>query len=346
MTLLVSPQSAAQSCTKCGKATSKSPNSREPHLEHGFSHTSHHGPEPSGGTAAADECNSRTAETTTAAAATTPAAGQFDNVKAHKHENVKAHRKNTWIPENQYRKQKQKLKKQKINVVFNYSDIELTAAMENVLNKGLKFAVLPLKLDIAQILTDFRRFERTMLWKEFWFGKDSEEAYNPPMFKKRKQNFPSKHTAPRGLRDCLAAVKSEIADPKNRRRVVSNIKEDEKEALHKLVRLQKERQIVIKPCDKGAGIIILNFNEYMTAALVHLEATTATGEKYYKKVNDSFLKEAKQKITNIVQEAYDNEILSKEEFSAMLPPDGSLPVPGRFYCTFKVHKEHVHGKAH
>ena len=217
--------------------------------------------------------------------------------------------------------------------------------MENVLNKGLKFAVLPLKLDIAQILTDFRRFERTMLWKEFWFGKDSEEAYIPPMFKKRKQNFPSKHTAPRGLRDCLAAVKSEIADPKNRRRVTSNIKEDEKEALHKLVKLQKERQIVIKPCDKGAGIIILNFNEYLRAALVHLEATTATGEKYYKKVNDSVLKEAKLKITNIVQEAYDNEILSKEEFSAMLPPEGALPVPGRFYCTFKVHKEHAHGKA-
>ena len=48
-------------------------------------------------------------------------------------------------------------------------------------------------------------------------------------------------------------------------------------------------------------MIILNFHEYLRAALDHLEATTATGEKYYKKVNDSVLKEAKHKITTIVQ---------------------------------------------
>lgn len=41
--------------------------------------------------------------------------------------------------------------------------------MIKVLNRGLKFAITPLKLDITQILTDFRRFERTMVWKAFWF---------------------------------------------------------------------------------------------------------------------------------------------------------------------------------
>jgi hypothetical protein len=98
------------------------------------------------------------------------------------------------------------LKKQKINVVFNYSYLELTPAMEKVLNRGLKFAILPLKLDITQILTDFRRFERTMVWREFWFGKESEKPYVPPMFKKRKHNFPRNHKTSRGLQDCLAAV--------------------------------------------------------------------------------------------------------------------------------------------
>lgn len=41
--------------------------------------------------------------------------------------------------------------------------------MIKVLNRGLKFAITPLKLDITQILTDFRWFERTMVWKAFWF---------------------------------------------------------------------------------------------------------------------------------------------------------------------------------
>ena len=28
----------------------------------------------------------------------------------------------------------------------------------------------------------------------------------------------------------------------------------------------------------------------------------------------------------------------------MLPPEDAKHVPGRFYCTFKVHKEHKHGE--
>ena len=54
---------------------------------------------------------------------------------------------------------------------------------------------------------------------------------------------------------------------------------------------------MIKPCDKGAGIIILDFVEYMQAATEHLEARTKTGEKYYQKVNENKLKEATNKIT-------------------------------------------------
>ena len=132
----------------------------------------------------------------------------------------------------------------------------------------------------------------------------------------------------------MAAVKSEIIDPKNRHKVTNNLTIEEKEALNTLVRLQKERRIVIKPCDKGAGIIILDFKDYLKAAQEHLEAKTSTGENYYKEVDNSVLKEAKDKITNIVREAFDNEIISKDEYNAMLPSPDQQPVPGRFYCTF------------
>ena len=134
-------------------------------------------------------------------------------------------------------------------------------------------------------------------------------------------------------------------DPKNRNKVESNLKEEEKEALKVSINLQRDRQIVIKPCDKGAGIIILDFDEYMRACMEHLEAKTVTGEKYYKKVGDNVMKEAKIIITNIVKEAYDNDIISKPEYSAILPPEEEEPVPGRFYCTFKVHNNYEHGKA-
>ena len=48
--------------------------------------------------------------------------------------------------------------------------------------------------------------------------------------------------------------------------------EEEIDALKKLITLSKERKIVIKACDKGAGIIILNFKDHIEACCKHLEA--------------------------------------------------------------------------
>ena len=273
----------------------------------------------------------------------TTAGDEVDDVTNHESEYVDTQGNRKWIPNSQYKRNKNKLKKQSISVVFNNSKIELTEPMTKILNRGLKFSVLPLKMDLTQLLTEFRRHERTMVWKEFWYNSENDEAYEAPIFKEKKSNFPRNHSAPKGLQDYLVAVKSEILDPKNRYKVDTNISEEEKEALKELIKLQKERKIVIRPCDKGAGIIILDFEEYIKACQEHLESKTDTGENYYINVDDHTLEEARTKITNIVKEGYDNELLSKQEYAAMTP--GESVIPGRFYALFKVHKEYEHGKA-
>ena len=109
--------------------------------------------------------------------------------------------------------------------------------MIKILNRGLKFSILPLKLDLTQTLTEFRRFERTIVWSEFWYGRDTEETYVPPIFKQMKKNFPRNYRSPRGIQDYLAAVRFEICGPKNRHKVDSNITEEEKDAIKELVQL-------------------------------------------------------------------------------------------------------------
>ena len=94
------------------------------------------------------------------------------------------------IPNSKYRKQQKLKRKQPISIVFNYSSIILTAAMEKVLNKGLNFAILPLNLDITQVLVDFKIFERSFVWKEFWYGKNNDKPYVQPLFKTNKTNMP------------------------------------------------------------------------------------------------------------------------------------------------------------
>ena len=88
--------------------------------------------------------------------------------------------------------------KQKISTIFNYSKIELTQPMINLLNRGLNFAVLPLKMDLTQVLVDFKRFERSAIWHEFWYGKEKNRNYKPPIFKKQKRNYPKNYSSPPG----------------------------------------------------------------------------------------------------------------------------------------------------
>ena len=113
-----------------------------------------------------------------------------------------------------------------------------------------------------------------------------------------------------------------------------------------LIKLQKEKRIVVKPCDKGAGIIILDYKEYVRACMERLEAKADPGEAYYEEVGNEILEEAKLKITKAIDEAFDNEIISKDEYDAMKSPKDEAPIPGRFYCTCRFTKNMRRGRHH
>ena len=39
--------------------------------------------------------------------------------------------------------------------------------MKKLLNRALNFAVLPIKLDITEVIVDFNRFARAAIWQEY-----------------------------------------------------------------------------------------------------------------------------------------------------------------------------------
>ena len=240
---------------------------------------------------------------------------------------------------NQLRKHNNKTKKQIVNVTFNYSKVNITQPMQNILNKGLKFAILPDKIDITQMLVDLKYFERIMYWQEYFHGTEQENR-EEQIFKERKTNLPKNHRAPEALRNYLGAVKSELMDPLNRNKVNSNIPPEERKALKELIQLQKTRQITVKPCDKGAGIIVLDFHNYLKSCYDHLKSKQ-NGVLYYEKVDHKYIEAAKKKLKLVLDEGFNNEILSKEEYRAMDPAEKQ---PAKFYCTFKVHKPHKAGE--
>ena len=94
---------------------------------------------------------------------------------------------------------------------------------------------------------------------------------------------------------------------------------------------------MIKECDKGAGILILKFEEYMRACYNHLTSEQVPGSPHYCPVNVLAVEETKKKIDIILKETLDNNFITKSEHSAMDPEDKG---PERFFCNLKVHKEH------
>ena len=69
--------------------------------------------------------------------------------------------------------------------------------MEKLLNRGFNFSILPLKMDLTQVLVDFKKFERSIIWHEFWHGKQKEESLIQPIFKQQKFNLPKNYKIPK-----------------------------------------------------------------------------------------------------------------------------------------------------
>ena len=91
------------------------------------------------------------------------------------------------------------------NIVFNYSDIVMTEAMLKLLNRGLNFSILPFKLDITQTFVEYRKFERAIIWHEFFFGSETDMDIKEHIFRTEKE---TNYNSPEGLKIFLSSIKS------------------------------------------------------------------------------------------------------------------------------------------
>ena len=131
-------------------------------------------------------------------------------------------------------------------------------------------------------------------------------------------------------------------DSRNRNKEECNLPVEEIQALKDLIKLQSNRIIIIKPCDKGAGIMILNLNSYMKSCYEHLLSKQSETHNYYKKVDNLELERANINIKNTLKESLDYKIITEDGFKAMDPDDKR---PGKFYCNLK-YTNHKHMAQH
>ena len=207
--------------------------------------------------------------------------------------------------------------------------------MKKLLSRGLNFCVTPKKVNITEALVDLDKFARKVRWKEHYADDEQNDDWKKQLFRKDKATVPTDTS--KTLLAYLSGIRSEFIGT-SLNKTFPNIPTDEAEALVELIDLQKNRIIVIKPCDKGAGIIICNFSDYIESCTAHLNSKTEkTNENYYKIIDSQHVEKLTTDIQHTLDEVKTLKILSEDEFEAMSPHGKG---PGKFYQTFKIHKSH------
>ena len=262
--------------------------------------------------------------------------------------NVKTKKNRPGIKKRRHIKKSKALQKKKhINVIFNYSNLQLDEATIKLLNRGLNFSIKGPAPTISEIKTDCKMFNRRCLWKESNHLKEKEE-YKPSIFKQEKTNIPPGPT-PRALTGFLSTVESNLSNRSlwnkdllnpNRR----NISKEEYSALLNLQRLQNEKQIIVKPADKGSGTVILNYDDYIDSCNQHLNSKQlqpdGTNLPYYVRATEQELKVAKKRISSVLENAKTKKWITQQEYRAMDPSECGV---GKFYQLSKVHKDFPEG---
>ncbi|XP_056376037.1 uncharacterized protein LOC130273370 isoform X1 [Hyla sarda] len=97
-----------------------------------------------------------------------------------------------------------------------------------------------------------------------------------------------------------------------------------------LKKLAENRNIVIRPADKGGGVVILNTEDYIKEANRLL-----TDPKFYKTLPTDPTKKYTDELKTLVNEGFQTGVLNKSEKDFILIHEPSLPI---FYYLPKVHK--------
>ena len=151
-------------------------------------------------------------------------------------------------------------------LVTNLSSYTPTDSEISLLEKGLKFIPDRSKINTTKLLSDLGEWERRMRLREYFYNADNEDDDDNDdkdirdKFKVKQKSF---FTPSRGrdqwLDTYIELVKNDVANNLKKCGKL-NLSRDEKNAFYSLLH---NEGIVIRPADKGSGIVIVDKTEYI-----------------------------------------------------------------------------------
>ena len=184
---------------------------------------------------------------------------------------------------------------------------------------------------------DIDTFARRLTLREYHTPENIDEITDSPGYQPsilQQLNQKERNTRYRPSREpylntYVDRLRQEITDEMlhNQRFQRNNLSKRERAALD---RLSNNRDIVIKPADKGGATVILNAIDYVEEAKRQLD-----NETYYKKIESDFTSEHEQLINQCIDTYKNNGELEEEIAKLLKPVKSRTPI---FYMLPKIHK--------
>jgi len=215
--------------------------------------------------------------------------------------------------------------------IINLSNYTISPAETEVITYGLTFCPTT-ELDPTALAADTEEFIRRQRLKEFFHTTEEPTPTTDapttkiPQRKKKESNFTPPEGRCRKL-DTYAEVlrKSIIANYINKtRRIHHNLKPLQRQAIKSL---KRNKDIVIKPADKGGAVVIQNRTDYITEARRQLD-NGRDYERLSTDPTDEHQRELRQLIRTLTEDI-------QQDITPLIPKD---PRPGTLYLLPKVHK--------
>lgn len=241
-------------------------------------------------------------------------------------------------------------------LTINLSKFEFDYDTYTLLEKGLTFVPKPSTINVANYIENQNRLIRDLKIKSFSLDKKVNNNNEPRPKMSRKFLEKSKWEPPtftinaKTLKtiDHIKITTSQHIDkelhimnksminfkPKNnfntrvKVRDQNNLTNGEKESLSKL---RKNKDIIIKPADKGGATVILDRLSYEAEAERQL-----SNSKYYKKIDSSLALNNSAKIKEILTKVLNKKCITEAQFKYLSGPDEFNF--RKFYLLPKIHK--------
>ena len=218
-------------------------------------------------------------------------------------------------------------------LVFNLNKRKLTELEVSVLEKGLGFAPTPFAINEAKMRTDFENFARKMRCKWHFRNNLTENFSEVPAFRNKSKWKPS-------LEVVVSRLESELFALLPGTNYELNLIKAEWVAMKKLA---DDKSIIIKPADKGSGVVVWGREDYIAESRNHLEDADVYKDCSF---DDNLLINLTEQSNRFFKDLNVRKFINHKELKYLLYDFKKSANLGKLYFLPKIHKrlENVPGR--